>query len=291
MTSKNKQSEKKSMSSKARNVRAKSRQPAVLLLLSLLLLVNGCARSPWSDPVDDEQHRQQLISEYDRYRELAAQCSPAFDGNLIVNWQTTVDSVSLSGYYQIMRPSSLRLNVTNPLGQPLVVIATAAGSFQVLHVPRQTFYAGSLRSYALRNDVSLALLSGPFFDWLTGRPIAAGVRVAEINEDSSARGFWYAVVRDGKKGAVPIEHVLLDPAAGMIMERIVVDEQGEFQARISYDNRQEIDGCAEPLTVTITGISFWAEAKLQFSEVRPAGLTATDFKLPVPSGYLQQIMP
>ncbi|MBE0582487.1 MAG: hypothetical protein IH612_01850 [Desulfofustis sp.] len=273
------------------NGRSTSRQLTVLLLLSLLLLVNGCARSPWSDPVDDEQRRQQLIGEYDRYREQAAQCSPAFDGNLIVNWQTTVDSVSLSGYYQIMHPSSLRLNVTNPLGQPLVVIATAAGSFQVLHVPRQTFYAGSLRSYALRHDVPLALLSGPSFDWLTGRPIAAGARIADISEDSAARGLWYAVVRNGKRGSVPIEHVLIDPTVGVIVERIVVDEEGEFQARISYTNRPELDGCAPPQTVTITGISFWAEAQLQFSEVQPAGLTATDFKLPVPSGYLQQIMP
>lgn len=290
MKRKNKPFNKKLTPSPLCDRRSAGRQFVVLLSLLLLLLAGGCARAPWMEPVDDERHRH-LLARYDEHRHGAAQCGTAYDGDLNLSWRTSVDSVALAGYYQIQRPSSLRFNVTNPLGQPLVAVAVAAGGFQVLHVPRQTFYSGSLRSYALRHDIAPAVLSGPLFDWLTGRPIGGGVRVADIREDKSARGVWYAVVRDHKKGTVPIEHLLLDPASGLVVERIVVDEQDEQHARVSYDDWQQVGACRLPMVVTVTGISFWAEAELRFSEVQPARLSPSDFTLPVPSGYLRQFMP
>lgn len=260
----------------------------LLIWLSLLLL-SGCARPPWGIPVDEER-RSLLIAGYERHLQQARRCGNEFDGEVVLHWRTRLDTVSLNGYYQIMSPSYLRLTVANPLGQPLVILAANGSSYQVLQTAKRMYYAGSLRSYGARNRIPAPFLSGPWFDWLTGRPISTAARIGDIRDDSGARGVWFSLVTDDDR-AVVLEHILVEPTGGRLLERLVVNEHDEMQARVSYDNWQQVEQCFLPLHISITGLSFGAEAQIRFSEVRSAPLTLSDFTLPVPPGYLRQLMP
>lgn len=269
-----------------------TRQIPFLCLIALLLpllVVTGCARQPWNNLVD-EQRSAQLISSYDHYRQQISNCGNAIDGDLKLHWQTAIDDVSLSGYFQIMAPSYIRFTVTNPLGQPQLMLAVNPKDYQILNVPRQMFYSGSLRSYAARSDVPQPFLTGPWFVWLSGRLIDKGARIEEIRDDETNRGVWFSLVTDDKK-KIPLEYLLLDTKTSLPLERIVVDEQGDVLARIVYDNWQQVDRCLAPMAISVSGMSFWAEANLSFTDVRTASLKPTDFKIPVPSGYMKQFRP
>lgn len=262
--------------------------PSVAALLWVLVLT-GCARPPWTEPVDEQRH-QHLVAVYEQQREQGRRCGDGFDGDMVLHWETSLESVSLAGYYQIQRPSSLRLTVANPLGQPLLAVASNGVDYQVLHVPRRTFYSGSLRSYALRHQLPLPMLVGPWFDRLTGRPIGGGVRIEAVSDDRSGRGVWFTLVTD-KEPSFPVEHLLMEPDGGGVVERIVVGEDGEMHARVTYADWQPIGPCLQPLQVTVAGLSFWADARITFSDVQPASLQPSDFKLRPPAGYLRQLSP
>ena len=259
-----------------------------LPVLALFLLAGGCARQPWGNMVDEHRHTM-LSAQYENFQRQTQRCSDGYDGNLALTWRTRLEQVSLAGYYRIMDPSFLRLTVANPLGQPLLVLAAGTGQYQVLHVPRRTFYAGSMRSYGLRNGIPLPFLSGTWFSWVTGRPPSVA-QIAAIRDDDGARGIWFALVTADDRRQ-PLEHLLFDPAEQQIRERLIVDARDELLARVTYQDWQPIDGCALPHDIAITGLSFGTTAHLRFSDVAATTLTGADFRLRPPPNYLRELMP
>jgi len=261
---------------------------AGLCSLLVLLLLSGCARPPWSELVD-EQRTADFSARYSALLEQSRSCSDSLDGQVRIDWRSSFDNVALAGYFRLRSPSLLQLTVFNPLGQPLLAVSADSKQYQMLRVPERRFLSGSLRSFSLRYGLPEPFLIGAWFDWLTGRP-RTGAIVSDVRQDNSSRGLWITLT-EADNQALPLEHVLIDPDGRQILERIVVDREDSMQATVSYDDWQEISGCRQPTVIRITGLSFGTEAQIRFSEIRPAELKDTDFKLPIPSGFTRTVMP
>ena len=163
-------------------------------------------------------------------------------------------------------------------------------SFQSINTAKKTFLEGSLSSFAIRHDIPPIFLAGQWGSWITGRPLSSATHILEIRDDVEARGIWFGV-SDTAETTQPQEYVLLDISREKLIKRIIMDPKGNRLATISYGNWQNIDGCNQPLNITISGLTFGAEAHLELSDVRRAHLQPEDFNITVPPTYSQQFMP
>jgi hypothetical protein len=268
--------------------RVSSRRIGTIALV--LALLSGCAsHQPWGDLVDADQTLQLTGN----YRDLVSRnrnCGSAYDGELVATLDTQVSSTSMQGYFQILYPGYLKFVVNNPFGQPLLAVSADGSHFQVLNTTDKTYSLVSHRSYGLRNDIPTSILKGSWFDWLTGRPLSRKVTILEIRNDTEARGLWYSIGTDGEEPQL-LEHILLGTQDNLLLERVLVDQEENSLANISYLEWDESTGCLLPKSIAITGLSFGARADLLFSEVKRAELVPRQFKLPYPQGYVKKLMP
>lgn len=258
-------------------------------LLLLLLLFSGCASHPWGDLVDEEQNTR-LFSVYTQIVENNRGCSSAYDGELVATLDTPVQSTSMNGYFQILYPTYIKFVVNNPLGQPLFGVSAKGSWFQVLNIPDKTYSLVSHRSYALRNDIPMSFLGGNWFDWITGRPLAAKVKILEIRSDQEMRGTWFMIGTTDDEPRL-LEHILVDVEKKLLAERVVIDQEGKPLANLLYSDWDKATGCMLPMSISISGLSFGARADLAFSEVKRTKLGPKDFSLPYPRGFAKKIMP
>ena len=263
------------------------RRTGLVFLCALLLALNGCARLPYG-PIITGDELSNRIDAFSRFSVAAEKCAPCFDGEILVNWSHPVNSISFSGYFKTRLPSSLRFSVLNPFGQPVYAVASDGAIFQSVNTEKRIFTAGSLRSYAMLNDIPLTFLAGPWGAWLSARPTVS--TILEVHEDKENRGTWYSVTDTYTEGAVK-EILLLDGKASRIIERVVLGKDEQPRAKISYDNWQIIDKCEQPLDIRITGLAYGAEALLKLSDVQTADSAADTFKIEPPASYKRRLLP
>ena len=261
---------------------------ACFLLLGILFF-SGCTGKPFGSAVNQDL-RPSLESKYNQFATAAAVCPSSFDGEIIINWKHSLKTISFSGFFQTMLPSSFRLSVLNPLGQPLFAAASNGKFFQAVDTTKKIFTTGRLRSYALLHDISDSFISGEWGLWLAGRPPAETLAVTEIYNDPEGKGIWF-VVKDPVSNESPREYILLDVNGNKMLERVILGKKGTMEATITYNKWRVLDECLQPQEISITGLSFGAEAQLSLSDLQKAELTSENFKIPVPPNYLRNILP
>jgi hypothetical protein len=263
-------------------------KPWSWLLLFCFIISSGCARIPYGPPLEGDDYSR-LEQHYRGYLEGLEPCARAFDGETIVSWQHALEHISFSGYFKTLLPASVQFTALTPLKQPLFALASNGVWFQSIDISKKLFRKGSLRSFAIRHDIPLSLLSGEWGTWLAGRP-SAGATVITIAEDTDDRGVWFSVAPDSDTGH-PQERTLVDLAEKKMIERAVLDKQGKTAAVISYQNWQMIGQCLQPMQIQMSGLSFGAEATLRFSDVQETVLSKDGFNLPIPPGFKRQFLP
>lgn len=268
------------------SVNANSLLPVCLLTLFSVIL-NGCARLPYGPEIAGNELSKR-IEDFSRFSDAAAECAQCFDGEILVNWTDPVNSISFSGYFQTRLPSSLRFSVLNPFGQPVYAVASDGTTFQYVNTTKRVFTAGSLRSYSVLNDIPLAFLAGPWGAWLSARPTASFI--LEVHEDKDNRGIWYSVADTESKEAAE-ELLLLDGSTSRMLERVILDNDGKPQAKLSYRNWQFIDRCEQPLDIMFTGLAYGAEAQLKLSDIQAADAAADAFTIEPPESYKRRLLP
>lgn len=261
-----------------------------LIILALLpLLPVGCAKPPWGniiegDPaIEIEQAYEQIISSQQ-------DCPPSWDAEIMVNWSSALSEQSFSGYIQVLLPAYFKLIVSNPLGQPLSVIAVTESRYHYLDAVNKASTIGNLRSFVVRNDLSLALLEDPWMDWLGGRIGGTGRTISQIRADMEARGVWLTIAEDHDNGRI-FEHLLINQQKQRITERVIVDEQAVPVLTVTYGEWLDFAGCLQPMQVAITGLAYGTHGELRFSEPARAELTPAQFTLPIPPGYSRTLLP
>lgn len=264
--------------------------PLALLCL-VLALSAGCARQPWTRPVDDNQAKavRTLVEEK---RTADAACSSTLDAEVTVSMKTLMDTKSLSGFLQLKFPSSVKFVTTNPLGQAILVLVSDGKSFRSVNTLENQFVSGGLHALAIRNDLPPELVTGQWGLWLTGRIETPedGV-IAEVLQDAAARGIWVKIVdpRDEEKGA---DYILINPEKGRVLARLLTDADGNSIARIDYSDWQGEQKCQQPATFLITSVSKGAEISLHLSGIlTDKELTEKNFSLRPPPGYFIKLLP
>ncbi len=264
-----------------------ARAAALVLLLSFMVL-NGCAKSPWTSVLEGEQ-RTGLEAAFADFIDSQNQCTPSWDAEVAIAWTSVVRNYSFDAYCRMLEPSYLRVVVSNPLGQPLKIIGINGTTYQAIDTVQRSTVTGSLRSWAVRHDLPLNLVHGRWLDWLGGRSSAATEQIGEIRLDSEHRGAWFNIyVADTETLE---EYILFDRENGKIVERILIDEHGQVFATLEYLEWQEVDGCLYPVTLVIGELPLGGRAELRFSDIRQSSFEAADFNIYSPRGFSRTWLP
>jgi hypothetical protein len=285
MKRKNPPLNKKSMPWKVANSRVGL--PVGLFLL-VTLAISGCARKPWTDPLEGDQFSEtgHLIDTLVREDQA---CGKSLDGDLALFYSDPLEKKALSGFLQFSMPASYKFVVSNPFGQPVLAIAGDQRSYQAINVPEQKYLAGSVRSFGLRNDLPVDILKGSWGEWITARNLRSSQSIIAIRRDRDNRGVWISF-RHEKSEPPGLSHLLLEPGSQLPLVRILENGDGTIVAEVTYGDWVTIGRCRQPQEINITGLDYGTDIRLKLTNVQ---LTEEpkQFHLPVPPGYAQQLLP
>jgi hypothetical protein len=276
------------MNSIALNPDSRRLHSIVPCLLIALFFFSGCAGKPWTGALPEEEYAQVTEELGDIHRRDTA-CPASFTGDLALFYRTPLQSQAVKGYLQFSMPNAYRFVVTNPLGQPLLMIAGNQSSYQTINTFEKKYLAGSIRSYAIRRGIPLYLTEGLWGDWLTARFSGSSGEIAELRQDRAGRGIWVSFTGEEKKDN-PSQRLLLDRQRGLILTRILEDRRGKSLAEISYSEWLSQDGCHQPQHIAVSGLDYGVEISLQLDNLVFSDAAET-FELPIPRGYLRQYLP
>ena len=265
------------------------RRAWLLLLFLSVVSLSGCARKPFGIALEGDEYTR-LEQRYIFHQNSFGPCATSLDGKVIVDWSHSLNRTSFSGYFKILLPNSLQFTAVSPLNQPLYALTSNGDWFQSVDISKKIFKKGSLRSFAIRHEIPIALLAGEWGSWLAGRPLSTAPYVISIHADSDNRGFWFSVA-DDPDTTYPKEFTLINFDQQRIIERAIPDKQGKTEALIRYEEWQTVGECLQPTKISVSGLSFGGEATIKFRDIQPANLGNSDFNLPIPPGYKRQFLP
>ncbi len=265
------------------------RKAWLLLLFLSVVSLSGCARKPFGIAFEGDEYSR-LEQRFISHQNSFGPCPTSLDGKVIVDWNHSLNRTSFSGYFKTLLPSSLQFTAVTPLNQPLYALSSNGDWFQSIDISKRIFKKGSLRSFAIRHEIPIALLAGEWGAWLAGRPLSTAPYVLGIYADSDNRGIWFSVA-DGPDTTYPKEFTLINFDQQRIIERAIPDKQGKTEAVIKYEEWQTVGECLQPTKISVSGLAFGGEATMKFRDIQPANLSNSDFNLPIPRGYKRQFLP
>lgn len=261
-----------------------------LVCLFLVFFITGCAPKQWGDPLGEVQEksmRQLLVDE----QEKKNNCSCCLDAELILTWASQLYSGSLNGYIQVFLPSSVKMVALNPLGQPLFAFATDGTKFQAINAVKGVYKYGRLATFTRRFGIPDHVLNGEWGQWLTGNITYTEDQLTELHQDISSRGVWLTIEKKEGLGTTR-EYILYDPTRKLLLQRIILDQDGHKVANIDYTAWQNQKVCPLPTSLQVSGISFGVTINIEMKDILTDQAFSEDtFFLKLPEGYLQQRYP
>jgi len=261
-------------------------------LLLFLLISGGCARVPWTTPLEGEQTEDivRFIESGSLRPEL---CPQSIDGDVSLVYRNIFGEKNISGYFQITAPSFLKFIISNPLGQPVILLTSDQKTFQLINTLKRKYISGSVYSYGLLNDIPSIVLKGDWQEWLRGTVSIDTSSITDIRGDKDDRGTWVTAEGDeGRDDSFVRTHLLIEPEENILLERIIEKKGWRGLVKIAYSDWVTAGMCRQPTAITITGLKYQTEIAIKLSEVRPVEKTeGSDRLLTAPANYPQQIIP
>lgn len=257
-----------------------------LLFLLATFVLAGCAATPWTDPLRDTE-AEKIVNQVNALAARDAACGKTLEGDLALFYQSPLEKKAVEGFLQFSMPSSYKFVISNPFGQPVLIIAGDQNSFQALHTLSRKYFTGSISSFGLRNDIPSFFLKSDWGFLLTGRLQLSGRSITDIRNDRDARGVWLTFPNKNQGG---ISHLLLDREKEIVLVYIIEDDWGKKVAEITYGNRLAADICQQPLDIKIAGLDYGTEIHLNLDNVLLSDVKKT-YQLRPPLGFMQQHMP
>lgn len=263
--------------------------PLSLLLPLLIVLLAGCAGKPWTTPVTDQEglHVRQIFEEI---QQRDAFCFCCMDAKVSFFWDGPGEDRSISGFLQLMLPSSVKFVVTNPLGQPLYAMVSNGHDFQSINTVLRQHTNGEISALMREYSIPAPLLSDDWGYWLMGRLHEQGASIEAIRQDEAGRGVWITM-RYPAEEALAQSHLLLQLETNKLLTRILVDQQGKTIANLSYEYGAAQRDCVPVSRLTITELPYGSRLRVEFAEVLTEQVfSPARFRLKVPPGYEVQVL-
>jgi len=262
-------------------------------LAVFLLLSGGCATLPTTRPLAElqQQHAEAL------FRETMARqqdCPCCLDAQVRLSLKSLVQNGTISGFVQAKAPSFLKFTGLNPLGQPMMFLATDGTFFRYVAVPEAKGYEGLVTAAAFRKYAPQGFDPAHGFYWLAGRLAPEKLRIFSVAQDPEGQGVWLelAYAADASEGKGLRRHVLFDPTEKVIRRHLVADPDGRIMVDVRYDDYTQVpeggsDNCRLPGLVSIHANNNGAVMELTLGDWLPdASFSAGDFRVDLPSGFV-----
>jgi len=264
----------------------------LFLVLSglLLFILSGCATLPTTLPLPgpDQQRIAMLFQEAVARRQ---DCDRFLDAQVQVVLKSALQGGTISGFVQAMAPSFVKFVGLNPLGQPLLMMATDGRIFHTVSVPEARWYEGEVSSPIFKKYAPERFDPGQGFYWLVGALPAEGLQVLSVEHDAESRGEWLVVAYPDEKLR---RHVLFDPAEQVILRVILADADGRMVMDVRYDRYEGTgaQGCALPghITVRDSGKSGAVMEITMGDWLTEVSFTESDFQINPPPGFEKVII-
>jgi len=257
-----------------------------LLLLFAVFVLAGCATSPWTDPLQNTE-AEKIARQIEAIAARDAACGKTLEADLILFYQSPLEKKALEGFLQFSMPSSYKFVMSNPFGQPVLIIAGDQDSYQVINTFTNKFLTGSLLSFGLHNNIPTSFLKSDWSALLTARFQLFSRSITDIRNDRDARGVWLTFPNKKQGG---VSHLLLDREKEIFLVYIMEDNKGKKVAELTYGNRMPADTCQQPLDIHIAGLDYGTEIHLTLENVVLSEQKKT-YQLRPPPGYIRQYMP
>lgn len=249
--------------------------------LALLLGLAGCASLPARRVLKPAEESMGLTA----FRQLAAvqkNCGRGADAEVTLSLDSLWKSGSLPGDLQLMAPGYLRFVGLNPLGQPLLIIATDGRSFSSILPAEMRGYEGKLTAPSIRRYVPEGWRPVAGYYWLIGRLQPGAAKVLEVAGAASGSDLWVKLTYDEGTG---MELVRFDPDRLTVSRHQLLDERGKVVLDVEYGDYAG-SPCALPGLVTIRSGRRNGTLQLKLQDWRTdQALAPPDFNLVFPPGF------
>lgn len=260
------------------------------LLILIFLACSGCARKPWTNPLDEKQ-TENAIEFLNLLGAKTELCPEGIDGDITLSYQNLFGKKNVKGYFQVLSPSFIKLIVSNPFGQPVLAITSDRHTFQLVNTIERKYIGGSVYSYGLLHNIPSALLGGNWTDWIRGIISVDPSTIVDMRQDREKRGTWITV-REREDDNNRKTHLLIESEKGRLLSRIVEGDTGEIFVEITYEDWISVESCEQPHLIKVTGLEYNTHLTIKLSDIRVAGnLDKDDFRFTAPAGYMKQILP
>ena len=256
---------------------------ATLILTSLLLTLTGCSSKPWQQtaiPEIDQAEYRSLISEL---IEQNKQCESKFDAETTISLTSGLQDRSIKGYLAVNLPNRVKFIVSTPLGQPLYIATVNDRKFQAIDVNNSIYHQGTVTDLVHHFDLP-EILKKIDIGLILDNKLRTDFKFNHLpRQDKQKRGIWFSSNTQKKS-----EHILIDPARKLIIEKIIEDNDGN-SLTINYSDYKQLGSCLQPNTIHISGLSYGAEIDIQLHDILSQPLqTSNDFTIKIPPGFIKQ---
>ncbi len=259
-----------------------------IFFLLIAVCLSGCAYKPAGEKLDEEQLEAMVPILQKQLVQQQENCPASWDADLIASVQSSGDKQKFEGYLRVQEPSSIKFIVSNPLGQPIMVLTTNGDYFRLLNAAKKQFIRGSNLSYALHTDIPRQFVSGNWGLWLGGR-------LPDISFNhliKSTEGLWIRhKTEDG------VHYYLWDTDNKRISRHLLLDKKEKILATINYNYTDFVNKeCQQPSAIDISdlpGLPFSnSQIQMKLGQVKPApAMNEKDMLLKAPQHYTVKLMP
>ena len=225
-----------------------------------LLLVSGCATKLPRTVAVSGQDLDLVQSRLTRFFEQS--CVSAIDSDVRLGWKAYGQLETYPATLQATAPAFLRFAVVDPLGRPLLLLASNGSTFVLADNRKGVGYTGMADSDFIHQYLPEGIAAHDLFFWLSGRIRQDGLQVLSARKAEDGPLFWYEIDYGDR-----LIHLLgLDQ--DHLSRHLVLDEDDTvlFDAQYSgyFDTMED---CDWPGKIVITGEELAADFTLEFTKL------------------------